>query len=94
MQSVDAGTKDLDSIIGRFGPEETMSCESGDKLRRDFEATTRALGAYSESLIGTDRTHKTRQKLERLREDNTAARRAFAEHKRDCPTCSNHRWLS
>ena len=94
MQSVDPGTKDFGSIIVRFGPEETMSCESGEKLRRGFEATTRALGAYSESLIGTDRTHKTRQKLERLREDNTAARRAFAEHKRDCPTCSNHRWLS
>ena len=42
-----------------------MHCEAGDRLRRDFDATTRELETYANSLIGTDRTHKTRQKLER-----------------------------
>jgi hypothetical protein len=70
-----------------------MACEIGDKLRLEFEATSRACQHYEDSLKGPIRTQENLKEINRLEELNNDARRALLEHKRNCLDCSNPRFI-
>jgi hypothetical protein len=70
-----------------------MACEIGDNLRLEFEATARACEDYEDSLKGPVRTQENLKEINRLEEQNNAARLALLEHKRNCLACSNPRFV-
>ena len=71
-----------------------MDCEVGDKLRLRFEETTREWKTYEERFNGRFQTYTNLKQRRRLRSENTVARAAFLEHKKQCAICANRRWLS
>jgi hypothetical protein len=70
-----------------------MACDEGKQLKEEYATTTRAVGAYADSLKGVARMSLHYEESKRLDAENDTARRAFQEHREYCPVCRQDRNL-
>ena len=75
------------------GAEGRMACDKGKQLKEEYASATKWLGLYEESLRGIARTSEHRRDRERLETENDTARRAFQDHREECPACRQDRNL-
>ena len=70
-----------------------MACDKGKQLKEEYAAATKAVGEYAESLRAVPRLSPTYEESKRLEAENDTARRAFQDHREECPACRQDRNL-
>ncbi len=70
-----------------------MACDEGKQLKAEYAAATKAVEEYAESLRAVPRMSPYYEETKRLETENDTARRAFQDHREECPVCRQDRNL-